>query len=294
MLYKVFIDDSGFKEYINPYSREFVDNPPDSDQYSQFWRDNYFVLCAVRVNQKHINDINIAINTLKTQCFGTKKVEIKSNWLRNPKDQKKHYLQKYGITKQHLINFVNRLYGLIKRSSDNLKLIGVVFDKRFYGDRKRSKPDGTPLYKCSQVLFERLQYLPGHNLVYFDQFESHLKLDKGHHEKILNIVHDKDEFEQVYVKEYNKIVDIKFTKSSVENFIQIADLCAYNIYRQFVHHGRVWQESETGNLPVYEFFDRIRCNFISHPVSSKVVGCGLICIPAIGNSDWNLLDGCDV
>ena len=28
MLYKIFIDDSGSKDYINPYSREFIDSPP--------------------------------------------------------------------------------------------------------------------------------------------------------------------------------------------------------------------------------------------------------------------------
>lgn len=27
MVYKIFIDDSGKKEYITPYSKDFIDNP---------------------------------------------------------------------------------------------------------------------------------------------------------------------------------------------------------------------------------------------------------------------------
>lgn len=27
MIYKVFVDDSGKKEYITPYSRDFIENP---------------------------------------------------------------------------------------------------------------------------------------------------------------------------------------------------------------------------------------------------------------------------
>lgn len=154
---------------------------------------------------------------------------------------KKHYIERFNINKEALKEFVEGMYGLIKSFSDKLKIIGIVFDKRFYGDNKRKTPDGNPLVKCAQVLFERLQYLNTYHIVVFDQFEQHLRLDKGHHNKILNIVQNKGGLKQVYVNRYDKIVDIKFSKSREENFIQIADICAYNIYRQFVHYGRQWQ-----------------------------------------------------
>lgn len=54
MLYKVFVDESGKKEFITPYSRDFVDNPPLFGTYEQFWWENYFVLCAVRVKQDNL------------------------------------------------------------------------------------------------------------------------------------------------------------------------------------------------------------------------------------------------
>ena len=89
MYYKVFIDESGSKDYINPYSRGFVDVPPLFKDYPKFWQDNYFVLCAVRIKQEDIGPINNDINVLKEKHFKTTKVEIKSDWLRNPHNRKK-------------------------------------------------------------------------------------------------------------------------------------------------------------------------------------------------------------
>ncbi len=77
MLYKIFIDDSGKKEYKNPYSLDFVNNPPAFKDYEDFWRDNYFVLCGVRIKQEDIEIINPEINKLKKDYFGTQ-VEIKN------------------------------------------------------------------------------------------------------------------------------------------------------------------------------------------------------------------------
>lgn len=73
MLYKVFVDDSGSREYKNPYAIEFVENPPPFEDYPQFWRDNYFVLCAVRIHHSNLGEINLKINNLKETYFKTKK-----------------------------------------------------------------------------------------------------------------------------------------------------------------------------------------------------------------------------
>jgi hypothetical protein len=296
MLYKVFVDDSGSREYRSPYAPEFVKNPPSFEDYPQFWRDNYFVLCAVRIHYSDLGDINLRINGLKEKYFKTKKVEIKSDWLRNPNKRRKHYIKKFNITKESLKDFVDELYNLIRDFSDKLKIIGIVFDKRFYGDNKRKTADGDPLVKCAQVLFERLQYLNTYHIVVFDQFEHHLQLrSRGQHRRILNVIQNKGGLQKVYVDRYDKIIDIKFSKSRDENFIQIADLCAYNIYRQFVHYGRQWQkQAEKDQMQLYPFFDKIRCNFIYDTKTQRVVGRGLICIPDIGKCNWNLLDGCNI
>ena len=299
MLYKFFIDDSGSKDYLTPYSKEFVKNPPDFDKYEQFWRNNYFVLCGVRISQEEIGIVNKELNNLKEKYFGTRNVEIKSDWLRNPYKRKKNYTDKFGISLEQLNKFGNELYKLISKNKDKLKLLAVVFDKRFYGDKKRQSGEGNPLAKCSQILFERLQYLNTYHVVVFDQMESSLKINKGNHGKILNVLKENDGMEKIFVTKYDKISDIKFAESCNENFLQIADICAYNIYRQFVHFGREWDggnKNEKGQsvMKKYKYFDKIRCNFIHMPQDKKVCGVGLICLPDLNKCQWNLLDGCDL
>lgn len=238
MLYKVFIDDSGSKDYITPYSKDFIENPPVYKNYEKFWRDNYFVLCGVRVKQENLGAINLEINNLKKNYFHTTNVEIKSDWLRNPHQRKKHYFDMYGISSEKLNDFGKKFIDIISNHKDEIKIIAVVFDKRFYGDAKRQVSDGSPLLKNTQIIFEKVQYSGGYNIVIFDQMESSLKLTVGNHDKILNVFQNNEGMEKIFVDKYTNISDIIFMKSCNENFLQMADICAYNVYRQFIEFGR--------------------------------------------------------
>lgn len=94
---------------------------------------------------------------------------------------------------------------------------------------------------------------------------------------------------------FDRIIDCRFVKSSGENFIQLADLCAYNVYRQFVQFGRQWDGVALGGkMELYGYFDKIRCNFLANYDGKNVRGCGLICLPDPKKCNWNLLDGCDL
>lgn len=297
MLYKVFIDDSGKKEYKNPYTKDFIDNPPQFKYYEEFWRDNYFVLCGVRVKQEHLGAINSRINQLKKEHFGTHKIEVKSDWLRNPHKRKKYYIDQFGITHEKLNEFGEKFIDLISEFRDWLKLIAVVFDKRFYGDAKRQKPEGVPLLKTTQILFERIQYAGGYHIVVFDQMESSLKLTTGHHDKILSVFQKNAGMEKIFVDQYDGITDIKFAESCNENFLQIADVCSYNIFRQFVMCGREWSGKNisadgTQILRTYSYFERIRCNFFYTVHDRKVRGVGLTCVPDADKINWDLLKDC--
>lgn len=297
MLYKVFIDESGQKEYKNPYSRDFIENPPMFENYEDFWRNNYFVLCGVRIKQENFEEINNKINKLKRDYFNTHKVEIKSDWLRNSYKRKKYYLDKFDILPEGLNEFGNKFVDLISVHKEGLKLIAVVFDKRFYGDEKRKKSEGTPLLKTAQVLFERLQYARNYHIVIFDQMESSLKLSAGQHGKILNVFQKNHDMEKIYVDKYDKISDIKFMQSCDENFLQVADICAYNIFRQFVEFGRDWngqKKYKDGKMimDTYPYFDKIRCNLFYNSFTKQVRGIGLTCIPDADKVNWDLLNGC--
>lgn len=297
MLYKIFIDNSGQKEYKTPYSKKFINQPPLFKDYPDFWRENYFVLAGVRIKQTDIGQINESINKLKQKYFNTHKVEVKSDWLRNPYQRKKHYFDIYYITPEKLNKFGEKFIDLIAQYKNELKLISVVFDKRHYGDEKRRKSEGSPLLKSSQLLFERLEYSSGYNVVVFDQMESSLKLTVGQHDKILKVFRKNEAMEKIYVDNYTKITDIKFMQSEKENFLQVADICAYNIFRQFLEFGRDWcgtEKDERGKLKmnIYKYFDKIRCNFMYHPISKQVRGVGLICLPDRDKINWDLLEGC--
>ena len=297
MLYKVFIDESGKKEYINPYARELITTPPLFKNYPEFWRDNYFILCGLRVKQGNMGTINEKINELKRRYFGTHRMEIKSDWLRNPHQRKKHYIDPFNITSDKLNEFGERFIILVGTYKNELKLISVVFDKRCYGDAKRNTSEGAPLLKTAQVLFERLQYAGGYHIVVFDQMESSLKLTTGQHDNILNVFQKNEGMKKIYVDRYDKVSDVKFMKSKNENFLQIADVCAYNIYRQFVQFGREWHGKNRADdgksaMSIYPYFDRIRCNFLFHPNTKKVVGIGLTCLPDSEKVNWDILKGC--
>jgi len=80
--YLAFIDDSGQKEYIDPYNRDNILRPDKLDR--AFWLRNYFVIVALTVKREDIARINRAMVQLKLEAFGDTAVEVKSDWIRNP------------------------------------------------------------------------------------------------------------------------------------------------------------------------------------------------------------------
>ena len=86
----LFIDDSGSKDWETPYSDDFKKSPPIRNEANlNFWRRNYFVLAGLHISANDLKKLNPEINKAKIKCFGTKHVEIKSDWLRNPDQRKK-------------------------------------------------------------------------------------------------------------------------------------------------------------------------------------------------------------
>lgn len=287
--YKVFVDDSGWKEYINPYSRDHISSPPDSDTYPDFWRKNYFVLGGIRINKVYLDSLNQEINDLKIQYFGTKDVEIKSDWLRNPHQRKKRYLKPFKISINHLNKFGETILSLVPNHVREIKIFATVFDKRYFGDKKRNDSTGNPLLKSTQIFLERIHYAGGRNTIVFDQMESSLKLNKGSHKKMLNVFNNEEQIGEIFVEEFSHIEEISFSESKKENFLQLADLCAYNVFRQFVMYGRDWDGSHNRKLRAYKYFQKMSGNFYHKPRSSQVRGCGLVCIPDLNKVNWDLL-----
>lgn len=203
------------------------------------------------------------------KTFKTTKVELKSVWLRNPKHLKKQYLKKYKLTKEQLIEFIENYYQIVNKYAGSIEIMSVVFNKMGFSEKKRITPDGNPFLKSTQVMLDRLAYIHEPLEVTIDQMENNLRKTNGKNGKMFRVFSKQESFQIDFKVDYKKIVDVIFKKSFSENFLQMADLCGYNIYRQFVDNGCY---IETGKH--YEFFGKILKNFRSK--SEKIDGYGLV------------------
>jgi hypothetical protein len=101
-MYAIYIDDSGTKEYAN--------KPED---YRRDGNSRYFVFGGVLITTVESGVLAQKIKTLKQAVFGTENVEIKSNWLRIPKETEKRYKKPFGVSDESLTAFVSEYYDLI-------------------------------------------------------------------------------------------------------------------------------------------------------------------------------------
>jgi hypothetical protein len=60
-----------------------------------------------------------------------------------------------------------------------------------------------------------------------------------------------------------------FISSSENNFLQVADLCAYDLFRQFKDHGEEWDSPTADKWPLYRYFSRIVRQFYTGPGNAR-------------------------
>lgn len=291
-MYKIFIDDSGSKDYKNSYCPLKKECLPDWKDERKWLDDNFFALCWIHIKSADIQYIDNEIKDLKNKVFGTNHVEIKSTFLRNPKQAKKEYLDKYKITSRDLKYFGDEVYNILEKHKNKFRIFATVFDKRQY--KYRDKIDANCLLKSCQVLFERVQYSGLKTIMVFDQMESSLSKKKWNHKKMLEVKQQNCGMEKQYIDVYDNIIDIEFQKSHNENMLQVADLLSYNVRRQFMEHGRCMIDGEgcikNNNWYTecweYEYFTKT-CNRI-YSEKWKTIGIWLVVIPNWKKLNWNL------
>ena len=288
----LFVDDSGSKNWDTPFAQDFVDNPPArTDQNLDFWRKNYFVLGGFHINTEAMADLDRLINAKKQEVFGTKYVEIHSTALRSPKNRKKEYLDKFGITENELREFVeNFWYPLFDEGK--MQLIAVIVDKRYY---KKFRPTRGPLEIAVETLFDRNELHPNKNcIVIFDQMEDEIRSKKRDQGKVFQIAGTKiDLGDGKFANKYHH-ASLSFEKSEKSNFLQLADMVAYNVWRQFVDYGDEWDNhsnfGEHRKLKTYSYFERISNQFLHSNDDKRVNGYGIIKLPDPRNrfKGWHL------
>lgn len=277
----LFIDDSGSKDWETPYSQAFIDVPPvRSGQNLNFWRRNYFVLAGVHISADLMSSLNPHINQLKKDTFGTKHVEIKSVWMRNPDKRKKQYLEPFKITEGNLREFTDKWYKVLEDYREAIQLQAFVLDKRFY---KNKRGEFTPLQMLVQVLFDRVELHPSRQcIIVFDQMDREIKSVKNRHGEILKISNKEIDLGS-FQKKYSHQLP-RFERSRNSNFLQLADTVAYNVYRQFVDHGDLWEDKNAGTLKMYPFFERIADNFYNK--GGRIAGFGVVKVPDPSKIRW--------
>lgn len=294
MKYKLFIDDSWSKDFINPYEKNLSDwIYPWNSSTKKWLDDNFFVLCWIYVSEVDLSIIDNEIKALKMEVFGTFHVEIKSVYLRNPKLKKRHYLDLFPLTTDASLKyFWDTLYSIIKKYKSKMTIMATIFDKRHYKNRNPVYyPDNQPLMKCSQALFERIEKIWNDTHIVFDQMESSLSVLKWKHRWICDIAKGNIWLDKSYINEYKHIKCVEFQQSHSENFLQIADICAYNVRRQFMQYWKIWLEGWIDICDRYEYFDEIRCNF--YHSKGDTVWYWLVIIPNFNKFPWKIMEGCE-
>lgn len=265
--HKVYIDDSGTMQY-------------SPDQHYDAGVPRYFILAAAIVPIADLGFISRDIDNLKIAAFGTRHVEIKSNWLRLPEERRDHYLLPCKLNDEQLDEFVDRFYALINTA--NLRFCAAVIDKLAMQERYRHV--WYPPTAAYEVVLQRVQMemqsAPGIADISIDDVSG--KTPKGTEYKTNLARHHRDLRKRGSTLQPitfpNVAGRLTFVSSAVVNLIQVADLCAYNVFRQHIDHGEYWDPGDS-NPMIYDWLERMRAKFCCGP-NGQVKGWGIAKLPS--------------
>ncbi|MCL5102844.1 MAG: DUF3800 domain-containing protein [Armatimonadetes bacterium] len=236
-MYLFYLDESGEREYKS--------------------RSQYFTICALGVPIEEWKAINNDMLVLKQTYFKNVEVEVKSNWLRNPKEREKRYVVPYSITEAELKEFTDKIYDMLM--SYNIVVIASVVDK-LKMQQKYAKPQ-SPSSVAYRLIFERVELflknqVDTHGILIFDKI-TELEMKKKGYENLLARQHLRYLEKGTEFLAISRIAEgLLFIPSHENNLLQLADLCAYNVHRQFRAHGKEC-DSPDGFVNRYSYFERI-------------------------------------
>lgn len=279
----LYLDDSGTKRY--------ADTPSGYSRSGGTTR--YFVFGGLLIPQEEIEGLRCEVRTLKQECFGTTNVEIKSNWLRMPEERRDRYLIPYGVDEDRLDDFVEDYYEVIENG--NLMLIASVVDKVHMQADYRD-PWYPPAVAYDTILQRAELELRGRGTVsvviddmtgatpkqneYKDNLKAQHKRLKKHGTPLL-----KERGFKFTTLEGR----VKFLASERSELVQVADVVAYNVYRQFVEYGAEWEEHLDDPLPTYPWFRRLLKRFRQNAFG-RIQGYGVVKFPLRERVPWGLVE----
>lgn len=273
--HKLFIDDSGNKDYH-----------PDVVYKQQGGRTPYFVFGGMLVTTGAAGRIEEKMRRLKLATFGTEEVEIKARWLRRSDERHRRYLDKYDITEKQLAAFTDLTYLAITEA--NCLLLACVVDKaevqQMYGDRAYYAPAIS--YEClMQRVQQEMKDCGGTVHVTIDNMtgatpagNQHATLLRRQH--ALMRKHGSTLMDRMA---FDPVGGMAFRDSHLDERLQLSDLVAYAVYRQFVDYGSDW-EDDSKPLPTYEYLDRLAPKFRNQ--NRRIQGYGIVKFPMNKRVRW--------
>lgn len=274
----LYLDDSGQKEYA-----------PVGTDYNSTNLSRHFVFGGYFTSLREAGRLAEEMRAAKLRVFGTTAVEIKSNWLRIPHERERRYLQKYNLTEDQLRTFVDSYYGAFLQADVNL--LAAVVDK-VHMTELYERPWYTPAV-AYEAIVQRVQNEIGPSGgkvgVAIDDMSGKTP---RHSEYKVNLTKHHEQLKRTgssLIKMPITVLDgrLRFVNSKTSELVQIADVVAYNVLRQFRDHGEEWEQLGLTQLPTYDWFRRIANKFRKGP-DGRIQGYGVVKFPIKQRVAWKL------
>lgn len=278
----LYLDDSGNKEYA-----------PDG-KYVGGGKTPLFVYGGLLMTPDEAGKISVAVGACKVGWFGTEDVEIKANWLKRPAERQKRYLDKYSLSDSDLTEFTTEIYDIIANCEADL--VGVVVNKAeaqaHYGSRVWHA--SAIAYECLMQRVQMAMYdTGGYARIVIDDMDGASPAGRQWRTN-LEAQHKQLRKSGSRMRRSGKPFDRllgdepTFKDSKHDHRLQLADLVAYCVYRQFIDHGPAWEDKTTGTLPMYEYFKRVSGRFRNH--AGIITGYGIVKFPTVAKVLWQRQD----
>jgi Protein of unknown function (DUF3800) len=283
-LYNLYIDDSGTKDYAS-----------HPKEYRRNGNTRYFVFGAILISNDEASRITNLIKKIKLSTFHTEDVEIKSNWIRIPHEREARYINNYNVSDAEFNQFIEHIYNIIINA--DLEFIVSVIDKQHMHEDYEN-PWYAPAIAYELILQRVARNFDQDTLVRVTIDDMSGATPKGNQYKKNLTRHHKQlcEGDSRLYKGFDFTClseKLKFQNSKLSEMLQLADLIAYNVYRQFVEYGEEWEidpernEEGEGKLPTYEFLNKIDNKFRQGP-DNRIQGYGIIKFPLRNRIRWQV------
>jgi hypothetical protein len=273
--FKLYVDDSGTKEYSR-----------DKKYPRSGGKTRFFAFAGLLLLDSRAGMPGKALRRLKMDTFGTASVEIKANWLRIDKERKKRYLDPFDLSESALTAFVDRTYEIITES--DLTLFAALVDKQAVQERYPSTWYAPAIaYEClMQRVQMEMQTRDGVVHTTIDDMSG--ATPKGnqyrdnlirHHKRLKTLGSSLQPG-----MTFDRLAGLTFSDSAADNRLQLADLVAYAVYKQFVDYPDAWDGSDQ-KLPVYKYLERLAPKFRNE--DGVISGYGIAKFPLLaGRKRW--------